>query len=391
MSALVTYEPYVDDCARIFCQRLDEMSKAVVALDMAHWFQCYAFDVIGEITLSERFGFLDSGMDIGGVIGALQGNAMYSTLVGIYSSLNPYLFPVMSKFRLGGAAGKAYLNAFIDQSVAKRKAEPAAFMKEQEAAIHQTEDGSRPQDFLSKWLAFHAEDPTRFTTLNVFVGMISNIGAGSDTTSTTLSGILYYLLKNPHTLAKLRDEISDFQRNSLVSSPITFKESQAMPYLQAVIKEAQRLHPALGLPMPRVVPEGGATICGTFFPQGVRLLLSPCGSVQLFTRTKLTTMAGIQTVVGINSWVAHRNSSIFGPDVDAFRPERWLVDDKEQLSAMDKYYMPVSVALCYWGSSLSFRYHNPTSNFPCQSSTGEAFHPYSPQSPSPALDNGFPT
>jgi cytochrome P450 len=143
-------------------------------------------------------------------------------------------------------------------------------MKKQEIAIHQAEDRSRPQDFLSKWLAFHAEDPKRFTTFNMFVGMISNVVAGSDTTSTTLSGILYYLLKKPHTLAKLRDEISDFQRNGLVSSPITFKESQAMPYLQAVIKEAQRLHPATGLPLPRVVPEGGATICGTFFPQGVR-------------------------------------------------------------------------------------------------------------------------
>jgi hypothetical protein len=227
MSSLVTYEPYVDDCARIFCQRLDE---AGVALDMAHWFQCYAFDVIGEITLSERFGFLDSGVDVGGVISALQDNVMYSTLVGIYSSLNPYLFSVMSGFRLGGEAGKAYLNVFIDQSVAKRKMEPAAFTKEQEVAIHQAEDGGRPQDFLSRWLAFHAEDPTRFMTFNVFVGMISNIVAGSDTTSTTLSGILYYLLKNPHTLAKLRDEISDFQRNGHVSSPITFKESQAMPY-----------------------------------------------------------------------------------------------------------------------------------------------------------------
>jgi hypothetical protein len=81
------------------------MSEAGVTLDMAHWFQCYAFDVIGEITLSERFGFLGSGVDVGGVISALQGNLMYSTLVGIYSSLNLYLFPVMSKFRLGGVAG----------------------------------------------------------------------------------------------------------------------------------------------------------------------------------------------------------------------------------------------------------------------------------------------
>jgi hypothetical protein len=50
--------------------------------------------------------------------------------------------------------------------------------------------------------------------------------------------------------------------------------------------------------------------------------------------------------VGINSWVAHRNSSVFGFnefDVNEFRPERWLVDDKERLSAMDQYYMPVGI------------------------------------------------
>lgn len=42
-----------------------------------------------------------------------------------------------------------------------------------------------------------------------------------------------------------------------------------MPYLQACIKESLRLHPATGLPLARVVPEGGATISETFFPAGV--------------------------------------------------------------------------------------------------------------------------
>ena len=341
MSSLVTYEPYVDDCARIFCQRLDEMARAVVSLDLGHWFQCYAFDVIGEITFSRRMGFLDAGLDVGGVMGALHGNMVYSTLVGIYSSLNLYIFPVMSKFRLGGAAGKAYLSQFIDETIAKRKAEPAAYTKVHRSAIDQVEDGSGPQDFLGKWLAFHAEDPTRFTAYNVVVGMIANITAGSDTTSTTLSAILYYLLKNPRTLAKLREEINDCEQNGQISSPVTFKESQAMTYLQAVIKEAQRLHPATGLTLPRVVPEGGATICGTFFPQGVRPLVLSFVFTKLHT-VHLLTDRGIQTVVGINAWVAHRNHSIFGANVNEFQPERWLIDNKEQLSNMDKYYMPVS-------------------------------------------------
>ena len=45
-----------------------------------------------------------------------------------------------------------------------------------------------------------------------------------------------------------------------------------------------------------------------------------------------------QTVVGINSWVAHRNADVFGAEVDKFIPERWLVDD-EHYKRMDRYFM----------------------------------------------------
>jgi hypothetical protein len=46
--------------------------------------------------------------------------------------------------------------------------------------------------------------------------------------------------------------------------------------------------------------------------------------------------------VGINSWVAHRNESVFGADVDKFIPERWLVDD-EHYKRMDRYFMAVPI------------------------------------------------
>ena len=51
-------------------------------------------------------------------------------------------------------------------------------------------------------------------------------------------------------------------------------------------------------------------------------------------------------MVGINSWVAHRNESVFGKDVDKFIPERWLVDD-ETYKRMDRYFMAVhSFLIC---------------------------------------------
>ena len=34
----------------------------------------------------------------------------------------------------------------------------------------------------------------------------------------------------------------------------------------------------------------------------------------------------LQTVIGVNPWVVHRNSEIFGDDVESFNPERWLGD-----------------------------------------------------------------
>lgn len=82
---------------------------------------------------------------------------------------------------------------------------------------------------------------------------------------------MYYLLKHPPCLQKLRDEVNQLQTGEkMPGKNVTFKDTQDMPYLQAVIKEGLRIHPATALPLERVVPEGGATISGRFFPEGVR-------------------------------------------------------------------------------------------------------------------------
>lgn len=65
-----------------------------------------------------------------------------------------------------------------------------------------------------------------------------------------------------------------------VSESLTFSDTQKMPYLQAVIKEGIRLHPAAGLPLQRVVPKGGAKLAGQFFPEGVSYSL--CDTMRPF-------------------------------------------------------------------------------------------------------------
>lgn len=56
MSSLVGYEPYVDNCVDILCRRLVARSSQSETIDLTKWFQWYAFDVIGEITVCRLLG-----------------------------------------------------------------------------------------------------------------------------------------------------------------------------------------------------------------------------------------------------------------------------------------------------------------------------------------------
>ncbi|KAG8628055.1 hypothetical protein KVT40_003928 [Elsinoe batatas] len=294
MTNLLHLEPFVETCTNLLLNHFDRLSRTNEVIDLQHWLQCYAFDTIGMITFAKRFGFLDEGKEIGGIFHALHQYVIYGSNVGVYSWLHPYLFGLYN--RLSGG-GMGYLIGFTAQNISERHAQPNS-----EKISEQDGD-----DFLSKML----REPEKFQK-EVFGTCLTNIGAGSDTTSVSLSGILYHLLRNPTKLALLRAELDTARTNGNLSPIPTHQQAQALPYLQACIKEGLRLHPATGLPMMRMVPAGGATIAGVFFPAG--------------------------TEVGVNSWVAHHNKRIFGPDADDFVPERWL-QSAERSSTMERYFM----------------------------------------------------
>ncbi|KAH6719575.1 cytochrome P450 [Leptodontidium sp. MPI-SDFR-AT-0119] len=74
-----------------------------------------------------------------------------------------------------------------------------------------------------------------------------------------------------------------------------------MEYLNAVLNEGLRVYPPALLAMPRVVPEGGSTILGTFIPGG--------------------------TVVGFQGYAATHSTRNFKLP-NSFIPERWLNEEK---------------------------------------------------------------
>ncbi|KAK4500741.1 hypothetical protein PRZ48_008931 [Zasmidium cellare] len=305
MSTMTTYKKYVDDCVSILCQRLEERMGQEV--DMAWWLQCFAFDVIGEISYSKRFGFLDKCEDQEGLIENVGRTTRYSLVMGVVPEWHGFCFGVLvllGRMGVGKGAGKKFLRDFTLKSLEEKQ---EALEKGRE------EDGDdKPKDFMTKFIEQNHSDPSTFTLDDAINGVMGNINAGSDTTGVALSAIVYYLVSTPSALQKLRDELSQHQ----VSDPITFKEAQSLPYLQAVIKEAMRLHPSIAVQLPRVVPEGGTTIAGQFFPAG--------------------------TVVGVNPYVLHRDKDVYGEDAETFRPERWLKSDTdpETLARMESSWCP---------------------------------------------------
>lgn len=65
-------------------------------------------------------------------------------------------------------------------------------------------------------------------------------------------------------------EIDTADKAGSLSTPIKYSEAIQLPYLLAVCKEALRVHPGVGLTVPRHVPAEGATLAGRYFPKGVR-------------------------------------------------------------------------------------------------------------------------
>jgi hypothetical protein len=105
MTALLEMEPFVDQCSSIFQTRLGEFADQKTTFDLGHWLQCYAFDVVGEITFAKRFGFLDAGEDPKGLMNGIEAYLSYGSKVGMVPELHYPLMRFMEIISRGQQGG----------------------------------------------------------------------------------------------------------------------------------------------------------------------------------------------------------------------------------------------------------------------------------------------
>lgn len=295
MTTLLELEALTDECISIFQTKIEDKISASsdhsIELDLGEWLHWYAFDLITSITFSNRLGFMTKEEDVEGIIAAIEGRLKYNATVG----QAPFLHPFLLGNRVVSGLGK-YIPSVAKLNTAARIVDFAA--RQVSRYENKDRDAVEYRDMLDRFRRTKSDGQLQMTDVDVLMAAVGNIFAGSDTTAISLRAMFYYLAREPNCLAKLLQEIDEKDKAGKLSTIVTFAESQDMPYLQACLKEAMRMHPAVGMLLERIVPKEGITISGHRIPAG--------------------------TVIGANPWVVARDKGVYGEDADDFRPERWL-------------------------------------------------------------------
>lgn len=102
LSNIVKSEPYIDNAIEIFEKRLDELAEAKKPVEFENWFNYMAFDIVGEVAFSSRFGFLESGKDVGGAIANSRVLTIYIVVMGYFQWLHHLTLgnPLIEKWNL---------------------------------------------------------------------------------------------------------------------------------------------------------------------------------------------------------------------------------------------------------------------------------------------------
>ncbi|EON67740.1 hypothetical protein W97_06994 [Coniosporium apollinis CBS 100218] len=280
----IQYESHLDNCITLFHAKLSECTEAV---NLSHWINCLVWDAMSAVTVGQPFGFL--GSDSRDVQDLIERLAKWN------AEAPPHGLPAFMRrlaFLLGNLpTDPDYLESFVIAQLQQRLS-------------HQVDtDYTDVCDVLAKCVDKAGTDGL----YSIVIACAASIVASSTATAMGIKSALFHIYTNWRVLDNMRRELKAKEREGSLSDIITLQEAERLPYLQAVLKEALRMHTVSGLP-PHVI-ETDEIIKGHEIQRGSK--------------------------ISISSAAIYRNKSIFGDDSSTFRPERWLAVTPERLEGMN--------------------------------------------------------
>ncbi|KAI0484122.1 cytochrome P450 [Xylariaceae sp. FL0804] len=314
------FEPYIRQNLATFVRRWDELTSrqnhgggggggGVAHVDCLAWFNYVAFDAIGDLAFGAPFGMLAAGADMAEVRSAPDAPASYapaveilnrrgevSATLGCLPALRPWAAWLPDPFFRRGLAAVQDLAGIAIARVKHRVESPPV-----------DEAGRGRKDLLARLQEARDDKGEPLGLEELTAEALTQLIAGSDTTSNTSCALLYHVARTPGVLARLRAELDAAVPDPDPDNPIAVPDFEAvrhLPYLEAVINETLRVHSTSGIGLARQVPLDSPT--GVTLPNGVRF--------------------GPGTVLSVPTYTVHHSRAVWGADADAFDPGRWSAD-----------------------------------------------------------------
>ncbi|KAF3020926.1 hypothetical protein E8E14_003696 [Neopestalotiopsis sp. 37M] len=250
LSNVSKFESQVDDVLAALEKQLDDrFATTGKVFDLGDWCQFFAFDVMGTMTFSKRYRFIDEGKDVGGMLESIQ--EFMKTVAPMTQAY--WLDKILYKNRIADGIRRAPglgIMQFVGSAIKQRYEQLAA------GNTKGSREDEKNRDFLSHFLQIQEDNKTLPPWAST-AWTFSNVTAGSDSVGTVIRTCLYHLLSNPETLLNLRRELDSAD---LTLPYPRLSEVRSLPYLDACVQEAARMHPPFALPFERVVPDTGVEV-----------------------------------------------------------------------------------------------------------------------------------
>ncbi|KAJ5919048.1 hypothetical protein N7466_009991 [Penicillium verhagenii] len=252
-SSLRGQEPIIKGYVNLFIQRLHEITKGgSTPVDIVSWYNFTTFDVIGDLAFGEPFNCLENS-DYHPWVSMIFAGVKAGALIGLIRRV-PYL-EHLKKY----LAPRKLLAAKMDHEK----------LTMEKVQVRMGKSNERP-DFFANILT--QKDPAKaFSEGELYSNASLLIIAGSETTATLLAGVTYLLLRSPHALTKLNEEVRGAFKSD---EDATLEACNQLSYLQACLTEALRMYPPVPVGLPRVIDSQGDMIDGNWVPGGITVSVS---------------------------------------------------------------------------------------------------------------------
>ncbi|GFO14271.1 cytochrome p450 ii f2-like protein ii [Plakobranchus ocellatus] len=280
--------PKIEEEIHFFVEALANMEGK--AVDIRHFVYTSTFNIICSFVVGKRFDYDDNRFQY-----AID---TFDKLLECSISTAPLDFFPFLKY----LPGDIFKARRLEKHTMNFKQKVIDFISEVEESDRTGDKYGDADNFISAYNSKRNEKlkngkETTLSRNNLLRTIMDFFGAGTETVSATIAWCLIYILNNPGVQTKIHEELD---REIGRERAPTLEDKAKLPYLEAVIKETQRLASVVPFSVMHVTTQN-VTVGDYLIPKGT------------------TIFPNLDSVL--------HDSAIWGADADEFHPERFLNKD----------------------------------------------------------------